>query len=176
MPVPASYLLILGEREALAWVLRQQRMAFAEHRSAEAARLREGDRLFLYTTRGCFHNPTRDRSRIIGIAQVVDPVTRLPRPLRLSGRLFSSGCRLKIDRLAPYRLGLEVAPLVKRLDAFPDPATWSLRVRRTLLRLSDSDARLLEARLERFLVRGGEALDEYLRATAQVAATRETVG
>ncbi|HKF79950.1 MAG TPA: hypothetical protein VKB17_03920, partial [Thermoleophilaceae bacterium] len=66
----ATYLLILGEREALAWVLREQRMAFSARRARSASALTLGDRLLLYTTRGCFHNPTRDRGRVIGAGEV----------------------------------------------------------------------------------------------------------
>jgi hypothetical protein len=53
----ASYLLVIGEREALAWVLRESRTAFPATRRAEVDRLAVGDELFLLTTRGCFHNP-----------------------------------------------------------------------------------------------------------------------
>jgi hypothetical protein len=57
-----AYLLPIADREPLAWIVGEQKTAFAEHRTREAARLQEGDRLFLYTTRGCFRTPTRDRA------------------------------------------------------------------------------------------------------------------
>jgi hypothetical protein len=56
---------------------------------------------------------------------------------------------LDIETLAPFREGLELAPLVPRLRAtFPDPATWSVRMRRALVPLSDKDAKLLGAALQ----------------------------
>ncbi|MGW3246560.1 hypothetical protein [Streptomyces sp. NPDC001070] len=48
-----SYLLILGKREAVAWVLRERRMAFPPGRRVEVTRLEPGDELLIYTTRGC---------------------------------------------------------------------------------------------------------------------------
>jgi hypothetical protein len=96
------YLLILGEREAISWVLREQRMAFPSTPRAEVAALAVDDRLLLYTTRGAWHNPTRDRGRIIGIATVTNAVRLLDEPIEISGRRFSSGCELSIDGLIPY--------------------------------------------------------------------------
>jgi hypothetical protein len=62
----ATYLLVIGDREALGWILSAERMAFPDFRRAETRSLKSGDRLLIYTTRGCFKNPTRDRGRIIG--------------------------------------------------------------------------------------------------------------
>jgi hypothetical protein len=73
----ADYLLVIGEREASAWILRESRMAFPATRRAEVDQLAVGDRLFLLTTRGCFHNPGRDRTRGIGRATVASPVVPL---------------------------------------------------------------------------------------------------
>ena len=65
MAEPGGHLLVIGEREALVWVLSEQRMAFPAHRAAEAVALAPGGLLLIYTTRGCFHNPTRDRGRVV---------------------------------------------------------------------------------------------------------------
>jgi hypothetical protein len=54
----ADYLLPIADREPLAWIIAQQRTAVGGHRRREAEALRPGDRVFLYSTRGCFHNPT----------------------------------------------------------------------------------------------------------------------
>ncbi|WP_330322747.1 hypothetical protein [Streptomyces anulatus] len=48
-----SYLLILGEREAVAGVLRHQRMAFPARRCIEVGRFEAGDELLIYMTGGC---------------------------------------------------------------------------------------------------------------------------
>ncbi|MFO7252224.1 MAG: hypothetical protein DIU60_015865, partial [Actinomycetes bacterium] len=87
-----AYLLILGEREAVAWVLRESRMAFPPTQRREVDRLTVGDELFLLTTRGCWHNPTRDRTRVIGRAWVTGPVEPYGEPLTIAGREFTRGC------------------------------------------------------------------------------------
>jgi hypothetical protein len=142
-----SYLLVIGEREALAWILRESRMAFPATRRPEVDALTEGDELFLLTTRGCFHNPTRDRTRIIGRATARSAVSTLHEPVELVGRSFPRGCRLTIDSLAPYLDGLELAPLVAKLRAFDGTQPWAMRLRRTLVPLTTADAALLRPRL-----------------------------
>ncbi|GHJ54475.1 hypothetical protein Nm8I071_37820 [Nonomuraea sp. TT08I-71] len=120
-------------------------MAFPANPRAEVAALSEGDRLFLYATRSAWLNPTRDRGRIIGIARAASAVRRFDEAVEIAERSFVSGCDLEIDGLMPYPGGLELQPLVARLDAFPKPEAWSIYLCRALLRLSDADADLLLA-------------------------------
>ena len=161
-----AYLLILGEREAIGWVLREQRMAFPATPRAEVAALAPGDRLYLYSTRGAWHNPTRDRGRVIGTAQVDSPVRALDQPLELAGRTFHSGCELSVQSLAPYPQGVELQPLVAKLAAFPNPDTWSIYLRRALLRLPPTDARLLDRELRPLATTRAAALATYQPACA----------
>ena len=142
-----SYLMVIGEREALAWVLRESRTAFPATRRPEVDQLKAGDELFLLTTRGCFHNPGRDRTRVIGHANVTTDVLPLDPPSDLVGR--TRGCSLEITSLAPYLTGVELADFVERLDAFPDKDHWSIRLRRPLVPLSSNDARLLRNALQK---------------------------
>lgn len=135
----SAQLLIIGERTALAWVLGEQRMAFPANRRTEAERLRAGDELLLYTTRGTYHNPTRDRGRVIGEATVLASVSELDEPVCFLDREFPIGCPLRVERLAPLREGIELAPLVPDLESFPDPASWSARMRRPLVPLTEAD-------------------------------------
>lgn len=161
-----SYLLILGERDAIAWVLREQRMAFPATRRAEVAALAVRDRLFLYATRGAWHNPTRDRGRIIGVATVVSPVRGLDQPIEIAGRSFVSGCDLSIDGVVPYPGGVELQPLVERLSAFPKPEAWSIYLRRALLTLPPADAKLLAEALCSRLIPREQALPTYPSRTS----------
>lgn len=160
----ASYLLILGDREAVAWVLSEERMAFSRNRAASARELIRGDRLLLYTTRGAFHNPTRDRGRVIGVASVASEVEELDQPIRVAGREFEFGCDLVIESLARLGEGIQLAPLVQQLRVFPQPAAWSAQMRRPLLRLPTADARLLLRDLDRVAGPVDEALEGYLAA------------
>jgi hypothetical protein len=161
-----AYLLVLGERDAIAWVLREQRMAFPATPRAEVAGLAEGDRLFLYTTRGAWHNPTRDRGRIIGTARVASPIRLLDAPIEIAGMRFHSGCDLQIGGVVAYPGGVEVQPLVRQLAAFPKPDAWSAYLRRSLVRLPDEDAVLIERALTNSLVSRDEALSTYPRVSS----------
>lgn len=156
-----TYLLILGEGEAITWVLREQRMAFPATPRAEVARLAVGDQLLMYATRGAWHSPTRDRGRIIGTATVSSAVRRLDEPLTVAGMPFVSECELTIDGVAAYPHGLELQPLVELLAAFPKPHAWSIYLRRSLLELPAQDAALLGARLEEIVVDRQSALPTY---------------
>ncbi|GEM_PF-546627 len=163
MTIVTAYLLILGEREAVAWVLRESRMAFPPMERREVDRLTVGDELFLLTTRGCWHNPTRDRTRVIGRARVTGPVEPYDEPLTIAGREFTRGCTIEIDSLAPYLRGVELAPLLPRLAAFPDKraGAWSIRLRRPLLALPTGDADLLRAELAKVATTPDEVVGEY---------------
>lgn len=133
---------------------------FPLHR-AEVAALAVGDMLFLYSTRGAWHNPTRDRGRIIGVATVKSAVRTLDRPIEIAGRRFVSGCDLSIEGIVPYPGGVELQPLVERLTAFPKPAAWSIYLRRALLTLPPTDAKLLDEVLRPRLVPREQALASY---------------
>jgi hypothetical protein len=162
LDMSASYLVVLGEGEAIAWVLREQRMAFPEKPRREVGALKVGDELFIYTTRGAWHNPTRDQGRIVGRAVVVSSVTKFQVPFSIAGRSFPSGCGLDVQQLAPYPQGVELRKLVTRLDAFPEFRTWSARLRRPLVALSDHDAELIRIELAPLGRPRDEALRTYL--------------
>ncbi|GHE94389.1 hypothetical protein E5082_22035 [Streptomyces griseoluteus] len=159
--MPSSHLLIIGDRAALSWVVTEQRMAFPAGRSKAARTLDEGDEIFLYTTRGCFRNPTRDLGRVIGRATLAGPVRALDEPVVFGERAFPEGCRLKVSGLAPFREGLVLRDLVPRLSVFPDSATWSVRMRRAWLTLPPVDADLVRAEVEPLLRPYGEAAKGY---------------
>ncbi|WP_239115009.1 hypothetical protein [Planotetraspora kaengkrachanensis] len=160
----SSYLLILGEREAVAWVLRESRMAFPPTSRSEVNRLKVGDDLFVLTTRGCWHNPTRDRTRAIGIAKVTSDVVAYAEPVTIAGRDFTRGCQLSLEALAPYLTGVDLVPLVPLLDAFPDkrPGAWPIRLRRPLLQITESDADLLRQNLAAVAAIPSEVVPGYL--------------
>jgi len=168
--VSENYLLILGDRDAIAWVLSEQRMAFPPTARAEVDRLAEGDVLLVYATRGAFGNPTRDRGRVIARAVVTSPVVALEEPVVFGERSFPRGCRLRIETLAPWGSGVELQPLVERLAAFPDPRSWSVRLRRPLLHLPPGDAALLTRKLQPVAGDPAEHLAGYLaKARTRVA-------
>jgi EVE domain len=156
-----TYLLPIADREPLAWILGQQRTAFSAHRAREASSLELGDTLLLYTTRGCFRNPTRDRGRVVGVATIVSRPTELPQPVRFGERAYSIGIRLKVESLAARDRGVELAPLISELESFPKPSAWSARMRRALVRITERDAAVLERELARVAEPYPEALATY---------------
>lgn len=157
-----TYLLMIGDKVALQWILRSRRMAFPPTREADALGLRVSDRLLLYTTRSAFHNPTRDRGRLIGSARVAEKPQLLSRPEVIAGREFTVSCAISLERLAPYRQGLELAPLIGDLELFPEPASWSARIRRTLVPLSRNDSALLHRKLKPLTQTPESSLPGYL--------------
>ncbi len=159
----ATYLLVLGDRAALAWVLKYERMAFPDYRRAETRALKVADRLLLYTTRGCFRSPGRDLGRVIGEAIVTSELTPLDQPVVISGRTFPVGCKISVKRLAALRDGVVLRDLVPDLDAFSDKETWAIRLRRPLVSLSAHDADLLSAHLAPLAVNPGDTVGGYLR-------------
>jgi hypothetical protein len=159
-----AHLLIIGDATRLAWVLAEQRMAFSALRRSQAAILEIGDELFVYTTRGCFHNPALDRGRVMGLALVRSDVRDLVEPVVFGERRYTSGCMLDIQGLAPLRDGVELGPLVPQLHAFPPARPWSIRLRRSLMPLDEHDAALLKRQLNPLLKPLSSQLDAYLKA------------
>ena len=166
----ASYLAVIGEREALAWVLRTNCMAFPGTKRPEIDSLSVGDELFLMTTRSCFHNPSSDSSRVIGTASVASPVRPLDDIVELAGRQFPRGCGINMQTLTPYRTGVELAPLVTELEAFAGAtSTWGMRLRRSLVPLSSPDAALLSRKVRATARDSSEEVETYLARIKPVA-------
>jgi hypothetical protein len=140
--VAKDFLLMIADRQPLAWILTDERMAFSRR-----SELVEDDRLFLYTTRSCFRNPGRDRGRVVGEARVTESVKPLPQPVVFGVRAFPFGCGLRITGLVPRDTGPELRDMVGRLHLFPDPQTWSARLRKVLVALDTHDAALLHNEL-----------------------------
>jgi hypothetical protein len=160
----ANYLLILGNRVGLGWVLTRSRMAFPDPRRSEVRDVSVGDALYLYATRTCFGNPGRDRGRVIAVASVTSAVEKLEQPVKLVGREFIAGCGLSITSIAPLGLGPELRPLVPSLDAFGRSAeAWSWKLRRPLLRITPHDAKVLDGALKTEVVPIEQAVSPYLQ-------------
>ncbi|WP_166027611.1 hypothetical protein [Streptomyces chilikensis] len=159
--MPAAHLVLISDRIALSWVLTEQRMAFPPTRARAVRQISEGDEVFLYSTRGCFGNPTRDVGRVIATARVTEAPRTLDEPVVFGERRFTEGCRLAVDGLAPFREGLSLREHVERLSVFPDPKTWSVRLRRASLQLPPQDADHLREAVRLYLKPYAEAVDAY---------------
>jgi hypothetical protein len=156
----STCLLLLGTPEGLAYVLRERQMAFPPTRHIQ---LEVGDQVLLYTTRGVFRNPPRDRGRIVGTAEAASPVTSLTSQCQIGGRVYTSGCQLKITGLAPLDKGVVLADIVERLEVFqPHPHAWSVRMRRSILPLPSQDVDVITALLEPTLLDPSETAGPHL--------------
>ncbi len=141
-------LLVISDREPLWWLLSEQRFALPEswrHRAPQP-----GHRLLMYATRGCYRNPGRDRGLVLGTATVTASRTT-GEVVQFRGRDFPVGMRLRITGVAPPHASVELGPLAGTLDALPHPATWSVRLRRALVPLSDHDEQLVRDKLDPLL-------------------------
>lgn len=168
---PSTYLLVIGDREALAWIIGEQRMAFPENRARSVAALRPGDNLLLYTTRGCFRSPTIDRGRVIGHASVTSPVVPLDEVVKFGDRTFPVGCTLSIDSLAPFRAGVDMVGQVERMHTFAHPTAWGVYLRRPLVPLDGHDYKLLLDALQPVAVEPKYAIPEYIAHRGSVRTT-----
>lgn len=153
-------MLVIGDRDALVWILSEQRMAFAASRYRYIDSLMPGDRLALYATRNSFHNPTRDRGRVIGTATVTSELEELGEPVRFGDRSFGRGCTMRIERLALADEGPELAGLVDKLQTFPE--AWRIHIRKTLVPLDRHDFGILDRSLGRVDHGREAALPSYL--------------
>jgi hypothetical protein len=163
-----GWVVVLAEAEGLRWVLQRSRMAWTEASARRAEQIRPGDRLVLYVARGAFHNPTRDESQLIGLAEVTSPVRRLPRPVRIAGRSFVCGCDLRLEIVLPERRGAPVRPLVPKLSFVRRKEVWGQYFRSGLIRVPPGDLAVLETAVRR------AAAELRSRALAGADQTRPT--
>jgi hypothetical protein len=155
-------LLLISDREPLAWLLMTGRFAVPSTRGASVPPV--GSTLFLYTTRGCYRNPGRDRGRIIGVANVTEGVEHLAESVEFRGRQFTEGFAVEIQGIAPYGEGVELAPLAGHLHALPDAATWSVRLRRSIVSLDEQDETTVRELLDMMLIPLDQAIEGYKNA------------
>lgn len=144
-----AWLVAISEVEGLRWVLDQRRMAFSEGLARRASNIQVGDRLILYVTRGAFHNPTRDRSQLAGVAIVTSPVRRLSRSVSIAGRDFVVGCRLDVEVSLPEREGVPFIPWIRRMDFIRRKDSWGQYLRAGLIALPPGDFKILRDAVER---------------------------
>lgn len=160
----SAYLNIVSDREAIHWILSRQSTAFGASRVAAGRKMAPGDRVFIYSTRGAWRNPTRDRGRVIACGDVVADPRSLEEPITIAGRDFALEVPLRIDRVAPYPTGLVLADFVEVLDLFPNKHAWSARLRTSILPLTPHDETLLDERLTPMLRPLEQELPGYARA------------
>ena len=145
-------------------------MAFLQS-NPQAGGLALGDRLFLYTTRGCFRNPKTGRSRVIGEVTVSGQVGPLESSVSFGERTYTVGCPLEITGLVDRGDGVDMVDSWGELDLFAglEPQTWGVRMRRVLVPISPRDAGVLHRKLSRRMKDPNTARPSYLCRSPQAA-------
>lgn len=140
----SAWLFVLGDRDAKEWVIANKTMAFRDH--IRATGLVNGDRFVLYTTRGCYNNPTRDHSQVIGTGTITSNLRR--DPVAINGETFTQSVTLKFDTEPLDRgEGLDFVSLVPELGFIRKKKSWMAYVRKALVPLPDEDFERVAARL-----------------------------
>jgi hypothetical protein len=140
-------------------------MAFTSQRYGLASEIKPGAELFLYTSRGCFGNPTRDRGRVVGLAQARSEL--IPKRLHIGGRVFDYVQDITITGLCARGDGVELAARVSSMSTFPSATSWSAHLRKPLLRLDPVDAGRLGREVVPRLCGLNEASADYTRVAAR---------
>lgn len=141
----ANWIFVVGEQVALDWVLRNERMAFRP--GVRLAQLAREDRVAVYATRSCWHNPTRDRAQIQAIGFVDGDVVH--REQEVGGMQMGSYCNLVLRISLPERQGVPFHELVGRLNLTKGRKHWGPVLRRSLVPLADEDMDVIEAAVAR---------------------------
>ena len=100
----------------------------------------------------------------MGVAVVHDQAGLLEAPIHFRGRDFAVGFSVRIESVATPHEGVELGSLAGQLDALPDPASWSVRLRRSLIPLSERDTMTIEGLLQPLMRPLPEVLSSYLTA------------
>ncbi len=140
---PVGWLVVFADVKGFRWVVQHSRMAFSEGMASRARKIQEDDQLVLYLARSAFHNPTRDRSQLGGLATVTSPLERLPKTLRIANREFTWGCDLELAAVLPERQGVSIHSLLPQLSFVQHRQPWGVAFRHGLIRLSGPDLQLL---------------------------------
>ncbi len=134
-----AWLFVLGERTWAERVVGSREMGFRDDVHAE--RIKSGDGVALYVTRGAFHNPTRDRASIVGVGHATGSPSRAP--MTIEGHTFPWTCPFDLDVEFPLRSGAPFAPLVPELSFIRKKEAWFNYVRRALVPIPDGDYQIL---------------------------------
>lgn len=140
---------VFGEIEGLRWVLQHRCMAFPEASGGRVRTMAAGDRAILYLSRGAYHNPTRDLSRLGGILRVTGSPHR-GRSVSIAGLEFRWFAGIEPETVLPERAGPEVKPLATLLERVRRPEAWGQYFRTTPIELSVADFGVFAGAIERW--------------------------
>jgi hypothetical protein len=100
----------------------------------------------------------------MGVAVVTRGPISLSEPVEFRGRQFKVGFDVRLEGLSPVGTGVELGPLAGKLEVLPDPSSWSVRLRRSVVPLPAGDRALIERRLAKLLCPPETMTEAYLKA------------
>jgi len=134
-----NVIFVVGSRPALEYILDNHVMAFRS--SVKTDMLEKGMRFALYTTRGAYGNPTKDRSQILALGRLSSGVTGQAHSI--DQELFPQSCRLKFELRLPWRKGLIFDPLVDELAFVGGRRRYASVFHRTIVKVPTDDYELI---------------------------------
>lgn len=130
-----TVIFVVGSRVALEFILDNEVMAFRAAVKTEL--LTEGMKFAIYTTRGAYGNPSKDRSQILALGRLVSGVT--DHPHSIGHELFPRSCQLRIEARLPWRNGLLFEPLIDELAFVGGRRRYSSVFHRTIVKVPVKD-------------------------------------
>jgi hypothetical protein len=146
---PRSHLAVVNDRSALAWIARESCLAFPSTRRREALTIAPGDEIFLYVTRGAYHNPTRDRAQICAAFLAHRSAEALAAPILIAGREFLFLLPVVAQVVAAPRRGADFASMAESMEFIPAGCSWAPFLRRAIFLVPSHDAAVLRRELSR---------------------------
>lgn len=151
MPPPKrqarSWIIVLSGIESVHWVLTERKMGFAASRRREVGRLREGDGIFFYATKGTVATD----GVLFASGHAASGLTFIPEPYKVAKREIELECQLTIEGVAERGEGVPIAELVPKLRLFAgygQPSSWRALLQRPLVTLYDDDPEIITAALQ----------------------------
>lgn len=121
-------------------------MGFAASRRREVGRLKEGDSVFLYSTKGTLAS----EGILFAEAQAATAVRPVPAPYKVGKRKIELECDLSLEGLTERGSGVPITDLVPRLRLFAgygQPSSWRALLQRPLVTLYDTDPEIVRGDL-----------------------------
>jgi hypothetical protein len=140
---------VFGEIQGLNWVVDNSTMAFSTL-SPRLSTIEPGDEAILYTSRGAFHNPTRDVARLVGLAEVTGTM-RVGEDIEIAGRDFAFFVPIKVTLLLPERTGPSVREFAPLLKVVKRKKVWGQYFRSSPIAVEDSDFSLMKTALDNWV-------------------------
>jgi hypothetical protein len=143
------WVIVLGDEESVAWVLRESAMAWTRVSSSRTKLMEVGDMAVLFVSRSAYHNPARDESQLVAVATVTTRPSVLDVPVIVGGRPFDIHCNLRITDRLPERDGVPVKALIDQLGFVKNKRNWGLHFRSSLMEVPKQDFETMADRVRK---------------------------